>query len=304
MLEDTMHQHVPVGASLHPHEVSQTLPKPDARQLLPWLIMAGTTLAAFPALVLYSHVLSLLGADRISCPIVLVVFASAAISSVAGFAFSAVCGAILLHLADSPAAAVQIMLGCSIGIQALSIWMLRREIEWQKLPLLLLGGLVGLPTGLWLLLHLSRAHYSGALGALLMLYGSWMLLRRPPRAWEAPLCTGPLAGLIGGITGGMAALPGPPITIWCNLQGWDKTRQRGLTQPFILLMQLSALAVLCALQSGSKLPMPVDLQPWAYLPGALAGTGVGLSVFRRLSERQFARAVNGLLIVSGLALLL
>jgi uncharacterized membrane protein YfcA len=112
-----------------------------------------------------------------------------------------------------------------------------------------------------------------------------------------------LAGLMGGITGGMAALPGPFVMIWCNLQGWSKARQRGLTQPFILIMQLSTLAALYALGSSTAHAASIDPSAWAYLPGALAGTRIGLSVFRRLSDRQFATAINTLLIVSGLGLL-
>ena len=276
----------------------------QAWQLHPWSSATATVLVAIPASFLYSHALNMLEANEITGPAMLVVLVAAAISSIAGFAFSAICGAMLLHVVKSPAVAVQIMLVCSIGIQSLSVWVLRRQVEWHTLPRLLLGGLIGLPAGLWLLLHLSRTYYAGALGGLLVLYGTWMLLRRAPTAWRAPRCTGTLAGLMGGITGGMAALPGPFVMIWCNLQGWSKARQRGLTQPFILIMQLLTLTALYALGSSTAPAVSVDPSAWAYLPSALAGTWIGLSVFRRLSDRQFATAINTLLIVSGVGLLL
>ncbi len=276
----------------------------QAWQLHPWFSATATLLVAIPASFLYSHALNLLGADKVTGLAMFVVFAAAAISSIAGFAFSAICGAMLLHVVESPTVSVQIMLICSIGIQSLSVWMLRGQVEWHTLSRLLLGGLIGLPAGLWLLLHLNRTHHAGALGGLLVLYGTWMLLRRAPTAWRAPRCTGILAGLMGGITGGMAALPGPFVMIWCNLQGWSKARQRGLTQPFILMMQLSTLAALYVLGSSTALAASVDLSAWLYLPGALIGTRIGLFVFRRLSDRQFATAINTLLIVSGLGLLI
>jgi uncharacterized protein len=41
---------------------------------------------------------------------------------------------------------------------------------------------------------------------------------------------------------------------------------------------------------------------WALVPAALLGTCCGLAIFRRLNDRQFAFAVNLLLIASGLGL--
>jgi hypothetical protein len=61
------------------------------------------------------------------------VFTAAAISSVAGFAFSAICGAILFHLIDDAVAAVQTMMICSVAGQSYMVWWLRRQVEWRPL---------------------------------------------------------------------------------------------------------------------------------------------------------------------------
>jgi uncharacterized protein len=61
------------------------------------------------------------------------VFTAAAISSVGGFAFSAICGAILFHLMEDPVAAVQTMMICSIVGQSYMVWWLRRQVEWGRL---------------------------------------------------------------------------------------------------------------------------------------------------------------------------
>jgi hypothetical protein len=57
------------------------------------------------------------------------VFTVAAISSVAGFAFSAICGAILFHLIDDPVAAVQTMMIWRIVGQSYMVWWLRRQVD-------------------------------------------------------------------------------------------------------------------------------------------------------------------------------
>jgi uncharacterized membrane protein YfcA len=85
------------------------------------------------------------------------VFVAAMVSSVAGFAFSAICGAMLFHLVSDPVDAVQIMMVCSLGGQALITWSLRRAICWRALAVFGIGALVGLPIGIYLLLHTPAA---------------------------------------------------------------------------------------------------------------------------------------------------
>jgi hypothetical protein len=50
-------------------------------------------------------------------PVAAAVLLAALASSIAGFAFSAICGAMLFHLTDDPVQAVQIMIVCSIANQ-------------------------------------------------------------------------------------------------------------------------------------------------------------------------------------------
>ena len=177
--------------------------------------------AGMLGLALYTHGLALLGATGVMTPAMLVVLGAAAISSIVGLGFSALCSAVLLHLVDSPVTAVQIMLLSSIGIQVLCVGTLRRAVDGPALAPLLAGGAMGLPGGLWLLFHLSRQQYAHVLGLLLVAYGVWTLLRRAQIVWQSTWWTAVLAGVLGGITGGLAALPAPFVSIWCSLQGWD-----------------------------------------------------------------------------------
>jgi uncharacterized membrane protein YfcA len=232
------------------------------------------------------------------------VFVASTISSIAGFAFSALCGALLFHLMDSPVYVVQVMITCSIAIQMLSVATLWRSIDWSSLPVFLTGGIVGVPAGVYLLLHLQSGVYRDVIGALLIAYGGYLLLRNP----ALKLRTGPLsdlcAGFLGGLTGGLAGFPGASVTIWCGLKGWDKARQRGVYQPFILSMQPIALIVIPLMRPASASATQLDWKILAFIPAALLGAWFGLRIFQRLSDRQFEIAVNALLIVSGIGLML
>jgi uncharacterized membrane protein YfcA len=232
------------------------------------------------------------------------VFVASTISSIAGFAFSALCGALLFHLMDSPIYAVQVMITCSIAIQLLSVATLWRSIDWSSLPVFLVGGVIGVPAGVYLLLHLQTSAYRDIIGALLIAYGGYLLLRNP----VSKLRTGPLsdacAGFLGGLTGGLAGFPGASVTIWCGLKGWDKVRQRAVYQPFILSMQPVALIVIALMRPASASATQLDWKTLAFIPAALLGAWFGLRIFQRLSDRQFELTVNALLIVSGIGLIL
>jgi uncharacterized protein len=232
------------------------------------------------------------------------VLAASTVSSIAGFAFSAVCGAMLFHLMDSPVAAVQTMIVCSIAIQMFSVVALWRTIDWRSLPIFLAGGVLGMPAGVYLLLHLQTGVYRDLIGGLLIVYGGYLLLARPLPA----LRTGPLAdacaGFLGGLTGGLAGFPGAFVTIWCGLKGWDKTRQRGVYQPFILAMQPLTLIAIHLMRPSSAGMAQLDWKTLAFIPAALLGAWFGLRIFKRLSDRQFGFAVNALIIVSGIGLIL
>jgi uncharacterized membrane protein YfcA len=233
-----------------------------------------------------------------------VVLAASTVSSIAGFAFSALCGALLFHIMDSPVYAVRVMIVCSMAMQMFSVASLWRSIDWRSLPVFLVGGVPGVPVGAWLLLHLQSDVYRAVMGGLLVAYGGYMLLRRPTR----PLGAGPLwdafAGFLGGLTGGLAGFPGAFVTIWCGLKGWDKSRQRGVYQPFILAMQPIALISIGLMRPAPATAAPLDWMAAAFVPAALLGTWFGLRIFRRLSDRQFEFAVSALLVMAGLGLML
>jgi uncharacterized membrane protein YfcA len=248
--------------------------------------------------------LSVYGVNDVAI-VLIAVFVASTISSIAGFAFSALCGALLFHLMDSPVYAVNVMIVCSIAIQLLGVAALWRSIDWRSLPIFLIGGVLGVPVGVYLLLHLQTGAYRNVIGGLLIAYGGYLLLRCPVRSLRLGPLSDACAGFLGGITGGLAAFPGASVTIWCGLKGWDKAHQRGVYQPFILSMQPVTLAAIYLMRpSSSSTATQLDWKTLAFVPAALLGAWFGLRIFKRLSDRQFELVVNALLILSGIGLIL
>jgi len=204
----------------------------------------------------------------------LVMLVAALVSSVAGFAFCALAGSALAWLGTEPVKAVEAMVLCSIANQLYAVWAIREAIRWKALLPMLAAGTVTIPFGVWLLLHVDAAYYG-------------------------TVFRDALAGALGGITGGLAGIPGSAVTIWCGMRGWDKLKQRAVYQPYILTMQI--VTILCLrFQSPIRMNLAHDLR---FVPFAVLGAMGGLAVFRRLTNNQFQLAVSVLLAVSGVGLL-
>ena len=223
---------------------------------------------------------------------------SALVSSVAGFAFSAIAGSALAYLKMEPVRAVHMMVVCSIATQLYAVWSIRDSIRWRSVVPMIVAGATTIPIGVWLLLHVDALVYAAGLGAFLTAYGCYIALRRESfvrgTRWHDAA-----AGALGGIAGGLAGIPGAPVTIWCSMRGWDKLAQRAVYQPYILAMQVVAMACL-RWQAHGRLGIAHDV---SLVPFALLGAIGGLAIFRRMSNRQFQVSVSVLLVASGLGLL-
>jgi uncharacterized membrane protein YfcA len=231
--------------------------------------------------------------------VMLVIATAALVSSIAGFAFSAIAGAMLFHIADDPVRLVQIMVACSIANQAALTWQLRKLIDWPGLCVFFAGGIPGLAAGVWLLIHADRHLYIHALGVFLLVYSAYMLLRTPMTFKNQSIAFNVAAGFLGGITGGGAGFPGAAVTIWCSMKGWDKARQRAVVQPFILIMQCTGLVAISLARQTATAHPGFDPANLLFIPASLLGTMAGMLLYKRLSDRQFARAVNAMLLISG-----
>ena len=228
------------------------------------------------------------------------VFAGAFVSSLAGFAFSAVAGGILLHVLP-PIEAVPLMMACSVGVQATNLWALRRDIQWSESLILVLGGLVGVPIAVWLLHNTDTRTFREGFGLMVAIYAGYMLFR-PGMTYlqQMKQSRNALVGFGGGLIGGLTAMPGALPTIWCDMHGVPKNEQRGLVQPFIAAMQIFAL-LLMLIRHDLSSEVVLDVV-WS-IPALLAGSVLGIFAFRRVNEKTFRRIILIILLVSGVLLI-
>jgi uncharacterized protein len=235
-----------------------------------------------------------------------VLFVSGVVSGLAGFAFSAIAACVLWLL--PPLQAVPLIMLLSTCNQMLSIGKLRREIvliggdgREGALPYIV-GGLAGVPLGVALLRGLPADCFAFGLGLFLIVYSAFMLLlpsyeRIAVSGWKPATAVGALGGVVGGFSGFGASM----LVVYLGLRNADKSTVRGVTQPYIVAMQLVSLGVLAYVDPAIFNRFFWLL--WAVtLPAVLVGTNTGVALYRRLSDHNFRRAVLVLLILSGASL--
>ncbi|WP_375460179.1 sulfite exporter TauE/SafE family protein [uncultured Enterovirga sp.] len=227
-------------------------------------------------------------------------FVGALAAGGAGFAFALAASSIWLHALD-PLRTTMLVVTCGTVLHFALVWPMRRTIEGPRLAPFAIGGLLGIPVGVWVLTVADVGGVKTALGLFLILYGSYALLApRLPVISVGGRGADAAIGFVGGVLGGIGGFSGVIPTIWTQLRGWTKERARGVYQPFILMAHLATFLVLGAVSlDGAGLVMVL-----AVLPPLAAGTWIGWRIYGRLDDRAFRRWLAVLLLLSGATLVI
>lgn len=230
-------------------------------------------------------------------------FAAAVISGATGFGF-ALAGTALWSLALEPRTVALLAVVFTLVLNIAYLPLFWRDIELRRLAPFALGSVLGVPLGAWTLDTLDAVALRRAVGALLLLYGGYMLSRvRPPElrlSARAGRAGDALVGALGGFFGGLGGLSGFLPALWCALRGWDKAANRGLVQGYILLtnaLSLAWIGRLVEIDAGAQSRLLLGL------PFVLAGGWLGLRVFSRMDTAAFNRVVLWVLAGCGALLL-
>ena len=222
------------------------------------------------------------------------------VQGLSGFAFGLVAMSVWAWTVDPKLAAVLSTFGALTG-QIVAAVTVRRGFDKRLLLPFVIGGLAGVPIGIWLLPRLDVALFKACLGGLLVPWCLAMLFARnlPRITWGGRFADG-VSGFLGGICGGVGGFTGPIPTLWCTLRGMARDAQRSVVQNF----NLSMLAVAFALQVGSgnvgmaMLPLLAIVAVCVLVPVLL-----GARLYIGISDVAFRQIVLGLLTLSGIALL-
>jgi uncharacterized membrane protein YfcA len=232
---------------------------------------------------------------------VLATFAASFVAGLAGFAFAIVAAAVWLHFLP-PAQCTVLIAAFGLIVQGWAVWKLRQSIKPARLAPFLIGAVIGVPLGGELLRWASPASLRIGIGAVLVAFSLYSLIRpKLPSASDAGLLTDGAVSVLNGALGGATGFAGIILTIWCTLRGWPPPEQRAVFQPVgvsVFLMTALFLGGTGIIGQGTVGLFLIGL------PALALGTWAGLKLFGKLDETGFRRVVLVLLLVSGASLLL
>jgi uncharacterized protein len=223
----------------------------------------------------------------------LCIFVAAFIRGFTGFGL-AVVGVPLLSLFFAPAEIVPsiMILALLAGAQLIpKIW---RSVDWKLLLPTLAGTAIGTPLGTWLLAGVSADLMRVLIGAAVLAAALAMQLgfrfsKRPPAGVNAGF------GVVAGLTGGAAAMPGPSV-IFLFLAA-PIAHEAGRAT-LVLFFQASQAMSAVSAAFGGLLTLSSLILGAVLVPAMLIGNWLGDRVFDKASAKTYRRAV--VLLLSGL----
>ncbi|MEC9369088.1 MAG: sulfite exporter TauE/SafE family protein [Pseudomonadota bacterium] len=201
-----------------------------------------------------------------------------------------------LHVVE-PKIAVPLVVICSLATTLFTCGAYSHAISLHRLLPFTIGGLLGLPLGVALLVKLDPGIVKAVIGGFLVAYTLFRLLVLPRLVYTGGgnLADG-VIGAVAGILGGIAAIPGPVTITWCGLRGWSKDAQRGVYQPFNQGIILVAFVLYAWEGMATHELWIVSLY---CLPASLVGMWVGMKAYKHIDDALFQKIVLWFLLASG-----
>ena len=222
------------------------------------------------------------------------------VQGLSGFGFGLVAMSFWAWTIDPRLAAAMAVFGALTG-QIIAAVTVRRGLDLKTLAPFVVGGLMGLPLGMWLLPQVDVQVFKAFLGSLLAVWCPAMLFSAQlPRITRGGRIADALIGAGGGVMGALGGFTGVLPTLWCTLRGMDKDAQRAIVQNFNLSMLLVTFCTYVAtgVISNATLPFLAIVAPAMLIPSLL-----GARLYIGISEATFRKVVLTLLTATGIALL-
>jgi uncharacterized membrane protein YfcA len=221
------------------------------------------------------------------------------VQGLSGFAFSLVALSLWAWALAPQIAAPLAVFGALVG-QLASLASVHRGFEARRIAPLVLGGVIGVPIGVFILHNVDPVRFKLAIGVFLTLYGTYGLLTSgSARVTAGGRGLDAFVGLIGGVMGGLGGMSGSVPAIWTQLRGWKRDLRRATMQVYNIAMHALTLTIYA--RTGTLDAATVRLFA-IVAPAMLIPSYFGGRLYGSFSEKTFARMILLLLLASGVAM--
>ena len=220
-------------------------------------------------------------------------------SALAGFGFALIATPFLV-LFLPPQQVVPAVILCWLPLAVALVWSCRKEASIRRYGRLLIGGVLGLPIGVYILAHADAAILRTGIGALTLL-ATLSIFLKPARPLPREQWLTGGVGFISGILGGASSISGPVVVLFGLNKGWHP---RGMRADLLHYFLGSYLVALLMFRKVGVLDVQAVQLGSVAIPGIVAGYFAGMRLKGYLSPLFFRRLALSAITISGLAALL
>ena len=178
----------------------------------------------------------------------------------------------------------------------------RRLIAWRSALLLFSGLAIGTAVGTYFLVSFGNEELKRVFGIVIILFALKMLIRDNENIRkEISKVWAPLSGFVGGCTGGMFGLNGPPLVLYLTHRLRDKQIFRATLYGIFFV---DACYRLILYSANGLISMAVVKFALYLTPFLLVGLLLGSRLHAKINENVFRRVVASILIVTGVLLVI
>jgi uncharacterized protein len=230
---------------------------------------------------------------------IVVVFFASIVQGLVGFGFALV-SVPLLILCFSHKIIVPNILIQSAFINLIIVIEAKKHMELKRmLPLMAAGG-IGSPIGIFLLHIVDGRNLKIFTGAMLILFSVLLLLGYRKYFKNEKLAFLPV-GVISGILSGSTAMSGPPVILFYNNQGIEKTRFRANLVLYFLFLNIFGISIMSINGILSKNIFPYVM---LFSPTTLIGVSIGIMLSKKINENIFKKITLFIILMSGIIALI
>ena len=224
--------------------------------------------------------------------------AATTLQAAVGFGFNLLAIPVLLRCGLELHEAIVVSIVAQVWQQGAGVWHTRQAVVWRPLWPAIGAVAVCIVVGVVLqgaLASWDRTEIGRLIGVLIVvgLLAQWYW--RPAPQARLHVGWGVLAGACGGLMGGLAGIPGPPLVIWIMAHDWSNQRTRGsIWAMFLFLTPL--LFVVLWISRGHEV-LIVLLPAVVLIPVVQLSAMVGLRIGNAVSKRRLRQIAMALLLI-------
>lgn len=225
----------------------------------------------------------------------LVLFVAGINHGLSGFGFILIALPILTFFLDIKTV-IPLTILSALAIAIMVFIQLKERFDFKKIKPLLIGGIPGIPIGVFVLKEVDQSILQLSLGVILIAYAAYgLVVNRWPKGLSESWAY--IFGLLSGTMAGALSAAAPPVIVYLTLQSWDKDKIKVSLQGFFIVVCV----LVIALHAFTGMTTWFVLKLFAVsTPPLLLGTYLGSLLYGRINDSQYRKILLIFLIALGI----